>query len=82
MHGFGSQWYSESQLQWWPYTNTGRPEIIYGFNTGSPLKFMPPGHFCPDVCGIEDFGEADTWRGRTVRAFFRIMKYWPKPKAT
>lgn len=49
--------------------------------TGNVLKFMPPGHFCPDVCGIEDFGEADTWRGRTVRVFFRLMAYWPKPHA-
>lgn len=48
-------------------------------STGSPLKFMPPGHFCPDVCGIEDFGEADYLRGRVVRAFFRLMQFWPKP---
>lgn len=49
--------------------------------TGSPLKFMPPGHFCPDVCGIEDFGVADYWRGRVVRAFFKLMRFWPKPTA-
>jgi len=47
--------------------------------TGNPLKYMPPGHFCPDVCGLEDFGDADTWRGRVVRGFFRLMRWWPKP---
>jgi hypothetical protein len=47
--------------------------------SGSPLKFMAPGHFCPDVCGIEDFGEADYLRGRVVRAFFRLMQFWPHP---
>lgn len=52
-----------------------------GAGNGSTLKYMPPGHFCPDVCGIEDFGEADTWRGKTVRAFFKLMRYWPKPGA-
>lgn len=50
-----------------------------GTATGNPLKFMVPGSFCPDVCGIEDFGEADTWRGKVVRGFFKLMRYWPKP---
>jgi hypothetical protein len=50
-------------------------------SSGSPLKFMPPGHFCPDVCGIEDFGPADHLRGRVVRAFFRVMRLWPVPRA-
>jgi hypothetical protein len=54
--------------------------LIGTSRTGTALKFMPPGHFCPDVCGIEDFGDADTWRGRTVRGFFRLMRHWPKPR--
>lgn len=48
-------------------------------NTASTLKFMPPGHFCPDVCGLEDFGQADYLRGRAVRAFFWVMRFWPHP---
>lgn len=47
--------------------------------TSNPLKFMAPGHFCPDVCGLEDFGEADYMRGKVVRGFFRLMRLWPKP---
>ncbi len=56
----------------YPYT------IRTGPHTDTILKFMPPGHFCPDVCGIEDFGTADTWRGRAVRGFFHLMRMWPK----
>jgi len=55
---------------------SGNPDEGF-YNTGSALKFMAPGHFCPDVCGIEDFGDADYLRGHVVRAFFRLMKLWP-----
>lgn len=48
-------------------------------STGSTLKFMPPGSFCPDVVGLEDFGEADYLRGKVVRAFFWLMRLWPHP---
>ena len=48
--------------------------------TETSLKFMAPGHFCPDVCGIEDFGPADYWRGRVVRTFFHLMRLWPHPR--
>ena len=61
--------YGTSPTISWPTTGT----------VGTPLKFMPPGHFCPDVCGLEDFGPADFWRGRIVRGFFRAMSLWPKP---
>lgn len=57
------------------------PTVTWGAHTGTPLKFMPPGHFCPDVVGIEDFGPADHLRGRVVRAFFRLMARWPVPGA-
>jgi hypothetical protein len=60
-----------------PWVNGGMDH-----STGNILKYMPPGHFCPDVCGIEDFGDADTWRGKTVRGFFKLMRYWPKPRGT
>lgn len=49
-------------------------------STTSNLKYMAPGHFCPDVCDLTDFGEADFLRGRVVRAFFRLMELWPKPR--
>ena len=39
---------------------------------------MPPGHFCPDVCGLEDFAPADHLRGRVVRGFFHLMRLWPQ----
>ena len=61
------------------YDNGHHFRPAMGSNTTNPLKYMPPGHFCPDVCGIEDFGDADTWRGKTVRGFFKLMRYWPKP---
>lgn len=63
-----------------PFGGFGDQDDLYrAARNGNPLKYMPPGHFCPDVCGLEDFGDADTWRGKTVRGFFRLMKLWPKP---
>lgn len=32
---------------------------------------------CPDLLRYEQIGEADGWRGRTVRAFFWLMRAWP-----
>lgn len=29
---------------------------------------------CPDLLRLEDIGEADAWRGKLVRAFFRVLK--------
>lgn len=29
---------------------------------------------CPDLLSIRDIGEADGWRGRVVRAFFRVLR--------
>lgn len=29
---------------------------------------------CPDLLSIKDMGEADGWRGRLVRGFFRSLK--------
>lgn len=28
---------------------------------------------CPDLLSIEQIGEADGWRGRIVRGFFRVL---------
>lgn len=70
----------EAPISWTRWTDrNGVPHRVKTSATNNPLKFMAPGHFCPDVCGIEDFGDADTWRGKTVRGFFRLMKHWPKP---
>lgn len=54
------------------------PLVLDSNVTEGSLKFMPPGHFCPDVCDLSDFSEADYLRGRVVRAFFRVMEWWPK----
>lgn len=29
---------------------------------------------CPDLLRLENLGEADGWRGRLVRGFFRALK--------
>ena len=29
---------------------------------------------CPDLLRLSDIGEADSWRGRVVRLFFRVLK--------
>jgi hypothetical protein len=34
-------------------------------------------HLCPDLLRYEQIGEADGWRGRTVRGFFWLMRAWP-----
>ena len=33
--------------------------------------------FCPDLLRWELLGEADRWRGRVVRGFFWLMRWWP-----
>lgn len=32
--------------------------------------------FCPDLLRYEDIGEADNLRGRVVRAFFWLIRWW------
>lgn len=34
---------------------------------------------CPDLLTYSDIGAADTWRGRVVRVFFWVMRWWPEP---
>ena len=31
---------------------------------------------CPDLLSFDDIGEADCFRGRVVRAFFWLMRWW------
>jgi hypothetical protein len=38
--------------------------------------WVTPGHLCPDMLRYENIGAADGWRGRTVRAFFWLMRVW------
>jgi hypothetical protein len=32
---------------------------------------------CPDMIEWRDLGDADNLRGRVVRAFFWLMRWWP-----
>lgn len=36
-----------------------------------------PSALCPDLLRYEQIGEADTFRGRVVRAFFWLLRTWP-----
>lgn len=36
-----------------------------------------PSALCPDLLRYEQIGEADGLRGRVVRAFFWLMRWWP-----
>jgi hypothetical protein len=31
---------------------------------------------CPDLVTAEYFGAADTWRGRVIKGFFWLMRWW------
>ena len=31
---------------------------------------------CPDLLRFEQLGAADHWRGRVVRAFFWLLRWW------
>jgi hypothetical protein len=32
---------------------------------------------CPDLLQYDQLGEADNLRGRVVRIFFWVMRFWP-----
>jgi hypothetical protein len=32
---------------------------------------------CPDLLSLDEIGAADNLRGRVVRAFFWLMRFWP-----
>jgi hypothetical protein len=42
--------------------------------SGTRLLSVP---ICPDLLDFEALGVADNWRGRVVRAFFWLMRWWP-----
>jgi hypothetical protein len=35
---------------------------------------VKPRALCPNLLSIRDIGEADGWRGRVVRGFFRVLR--------
>ncbi len=37
---------------------------------------------CPDLLRYEQIGEADGLRGRVVRLFFLLMRFWPPPSGS
>ena len=39
-----------------------------------------PSALCPDLLRYEQLGEADSWRGRIVRTFFWLLRWWPASK--
>lgn len=63
---------------WVPATNvtiktlTLNGELMQN-TSGSKLVGVP---FCPDLLRYEDIGAADNMRGRVVRAFFWLMRWW------
>jgi hypothetical protein len=53
-------------------TNVSKPfSVPFAMTTGTAQSL------CPDLLRYEQIGEADRWRGRVVRAFFWIMRWWP-----
>ena len=37
------------------------------------IQTMVPTALCPDLLRLQQIGEADNFRGRVVRAFFRLL---------
>jgi hypothetical protein len=46
------------------------------YSSGVKLVSVP---ICPDLLEHRDLGAADCWRGRIIRSFFWLMRWWPKP---
>ncbi len=48
-------------------------------SSSDPWKWVGPtitttnSLLCPDLLRLSDIGEADNWRGRVVRGFFRLL---------
>lgn len=58
-------------VQQWRENNRWGPVLPtswkWKISTNAPL--------CPDLLRLADLGEADNWRGKVVRAFFRLLKW-------
>lgn len=51
----------------WKATSAKTPYL------GSSMTVKPRA-LCPNLLSIRDIGEADGWRGRVVRGFFRVLR--------
>jgi hypothetical protein len=45
--------------------------------TSSTITKLYTVPICPDHLSYEDFGVADCRRGRVIRAFFWLLRFWP-----
>lgn len=73
-------WDVESQ-QYLPSARSVRAQID-SMGYAPPFTFVPAPSFtstesvyCPDLLRLSDLGEADNWRGRVVRGFFRFLTW-------
>jgi len=49
------------------------PTMTY-YVSPPPTVTAVHGVICPDLLRLGDLGEADGWRGRAVRVFFRVLR--------
>lgn len=45
--------------------------------SGTINQTFTTARLCPDLLRYDQIGVADNWRGRTIRAFFWLMRAWP-----
>jgi hypothetical protein len=48
-----------------------------GYSDGGVKLVSVP--ICPDLLEHGDLGEADCMRGRVIRGFFWLLRWWPRP---
>ncbi len=53
----------------------GAPSSMVSASTTTTVRLVGI-PFCPDLLRYEYIGEADNFRGRVVRAFFWIIRWW------
>jgi hypothetical protein len=57
------------------YPTSWQPSVNdMAYTTNLQLVGVP---VCPDLLRYEQIGEADNLRGRIVRGFFWLMRFWP-----
>ena len=56
--------------------NSNTLTLTSGTNVYSATYTSAPYWICPDLLRYEDIGAADNLRGRVVRAFFWLMRWW------
>lgn len=55
------------------YTISSADTHTITFTPGSTLTSNTTA-ICPDLLRLDDLGEADNWRGKVVRGFFRLLR--------